>query len=122
MYRSGSITITRDLVLVGVTFGLIYMLYQGVLTFLPTYLVEQGRSLVQAGGLSSVMFFVGFAAQPLGGLIYDRFGGRVLMTGSATIFGIALWVLASPQISATGGDCANRHRDVYHVSGGVGDG
>ena len=68
------------------------MMYSGFLTFLPTYLVEQGMSLGQVGILSTIMLFVGFFAQPGGGIIYDRIGGRWLYALSALLAGIGIFL------------------------------
>lgn len=84
--------IAPSLWLLALTFGLIYMMYRGFLTFLPTYLVEQGSSLNQAGFIASLMLLVGFIAQPAGGIIYDRIGGRWLLTLSALLAGSALLI------------------------------
>lgn len=70
--------ITRQLVLVALAFSLLNMVLRGFLTFLPTFLVERGSSLSQAGVITSLMLFVGLIAQPLGGHIYDKVGGRLI--------------------------------------------
>jgi nitrate/nitrite transporter NarK len=44
----------------------------------------------QVGILSAVMLFVGFFAQPAGGMIYDRVGGRKLYAVSALVASIGL--------------------------------
>ena len=59
-----------------ITFGFLFMTYSGILAFLPLFLVEGGSTLVQAGITSTGLLMVGFVAQPLGGLAYDRLGGR----------------------------------------------
>jgi FSR family fosmidomycin resistance protein-like MFS transporter len=92
------LTIPRNLWLLGVTFSFIFMMYSGFLTFLPIYLVESGSTLVQAGLISALMLFVGFIAQPLGGTIYDKLGGRLLFSVSAFSAGAALWLLSLPQV------------------------
>ena len=90
MARGTPIISTRLLVL---TFnvGLIYMAYIGFLTFLPTYLVENGSSLSQAGLIAATMLFVGVLAQPAGGFIYDKLGGRLLFASSSLLAGLGLW-------------------------------
>lgn len=82
--------IRPSLWLLSLTFGLIYMMYKSFLTFLPTFLVQHGSTLNQAGYISSSMLLVGFLAQPVGGYIYDRIGGRWLFALSALIAGSAL--------------------------------
>lgn len=85
--------ITSKLILLACIFGLVFMAYIGFLTFLPTYLVINGSSLNQAGGISALMLFVGFIAQPAGGFIYDNLGGRFLFAVSALLLGTGIWFL-----------------------------
>ena len=87
-----SINIPPKLWLLALAFGLLFMMYKGFLTFLPTYLVEQGSTLTQAGYITSVMFVVGFFAQPAGGYLYDQIGGRRLFLLSALLGGSALLI------------------------------
>lgn len=82
--------ISSKLLLLAASFGLLSMTFNGFLTFLPTYLVENGSSLGQAGLISAFMLFVGFLAQPAGGLIYDKFGGRFLFATSSLLTGVGL--------------------------------
>lgn len=88
----GRFTITRELVLLSMTFGLPFMLFRGFLTFLPKYLVDSGSTLTEAGRISALMLLVGFVAQPLGGTLYDRFGGRKVFATAALLAGSALWL------------------------------
>lgn len=83
--------LSKDLLLVAVTFALLSMVLRGFLTFLPTFLVEQGSSLAQAGLFTSFMLVVGLVSQPLGGAMYDRVGGRTIFFICAVATGIALW-------------------------------
>jgi FSR family fosmidomycin resistance protein-like MFS transporter len=83
--------LSRELLLVAVTFSLLSMVLRGFLTFLPTFLVEQGSTLAQAGFFTSLMLFVGLASQPLGGAVYDRVGGRTIFFVCALATGIGLW-------------------------------
>jgi FSR family fosmidomycin resistance protein-like MFS transporter len=82
--------ITRELILVSCAFALLSMVLRGFLTFLPTFLVEKGSSLAQAGFFTSLMLFVGLIAQPLGGHIYDKVGGRAIFCVCAVAAGIAM--------------------------------
>ncbi|MEM7348454.1 MAG: MFS transporter, partial [Chloroflexota bacterium] len=84
--------ITAKLLRLALSFGLIYMIYLGFLTFLPTFLVEKGSTLWQAGIITSAMLFVGFVAQPAGGLIYDKLGGRFLFAVSSILVGSGLFL------------------------------
>jgi len=87
---TGRPTISAKLLILALNYGLIYMVYSGFLTFLPTFLVENGSSLRQAGFIASFMLFVGFLAQPAGGVIYDKLGGRFLFATSSILAGVAL--------------------------------
>jgi FSR family fosmidomycin resistance protein-like MFS transporter len=87
-FRKG---ITQQLVLVALAFSLISMVLRGFLTFLPTFLVERGSSLSQAGVITSLMLFVGLIAQPLGGHVYDKVGGRIIFLVCSLGTGIAMF-------------------------------
>lgn len=83
--------LSKELLLVALTFALLTMVLRGFLTFLPTFLVERGSSLAEAGLFTSLMLCVGLAAQPLGGVVYDRVGGRLLFIVCAVATGLGLW-------------------------------
>lgn len=68
--------IGRDVWLLAVTFALLSMVIRGFLTFLPTFLVDRGSSLSEAGLLTTFILVLGLIAQPFGGVMFDRFGGR----------------------------------------------
>jgi cyanate permease len=87
---SFSTGLNKDLVLVAVTFALLSMVLKGFLTFLPMFLVEQGSTLAQAGFSTSLMLCVGLVAQPLGGAVYDRVGGRTVFFVCAVATGIGV--------------------------------
>ena len=87
-------SITRELVLVSLAFALLSMVLRGFLTFLPTFLVERGSTLAQAGVTTSLMLLVGLVAQPLGGQFYDRMGGRAVFFACSVGAGLGL-VLAT---------------------------
>ncbi|MGD9146868.1 MAG: MFS transporter, partial [Anaerolineae bacterium] len=93
--ESMSLNAPRTLWILALTAGLLGMLYAGFLTFLPTYLVEQGMDLKQVGILSAIMLLVGFFAQPAGGMIYDRVGGRLLYLLSALVAAVGLFLFTS---------------------------
>ena len=92
--------IPKSLWILTLVSALLGMMFAGFLTFLPTYLTEQGMSLNQAGILSTIMLFVGFFAQPAGGIIYDRFGGRNLYALSAFVAAVGLLLFTSEWASA----------------------
>lgn len=83
--------LSRELLLVAVAFSLLSMVLRGFLTFLPTFLVERGSTLAQAGFFTSLMLCVGLVSQPLGGAVYDRVGGRSLFFICAVATGMGLW-------------------------------
>jgi MFS transporter, FSR family, fosmidomycin resistance protein len=82
--------LSKDLVLVAATFALLTMVLRGFLTFLPTFLVEQGATITQAGLFTSLMLCVGLVSQPLGGVVYDHAGGRAIFFACALATGIGL--------------------------------
>ena len=84
--------LTMPLVLLALNFGLILMMYKGFLTFLPTFLVESGQTITQAGGISSLMLLVGLLAQPAGGYLYDKWGGKFVFSVCALGAGLALFL------------------------------
>ena len=92
--RQGAPIISRKLILLAFNFGLLFMTFRGFLTFLPTFLVENGSSLGQAGLIATLMFFMGFLAQPVGGLIYDKFGGRSLFASSSLLISVGLVLIS----------------------------
>ena len=85
--------ISSKLLLLACIYSLVFMTFKGFLAFLPTYLVANGSSLNEAGGIATLMFIVGFIAQPAGGYIYDRLGGRFLFALSAFLLGTCIWLL-----------------------------
>ncbi|MEM8863049.1 MAG: MFS transporter [Chloroflexota bacterium] len=85
-----SIRIGRDLWILALCIGFMLMMYRGVLIFLPTYLIELGWTITQAGTISTIMLFVGFLAQPLGGWAFDKIGGRVQFAACAVLAGVFL--------------------------------
>jgi FSR family fosmidomycin resistance protein-like MFS transporter len=89
--------LSRELLLLCLTFALLSMVLRGFLTFLPTFLVERGASLPEAGFFTSVMLFVGLIAQPLGGHAYDKVGGRwiFLVASVGTSLGLVLFTASA---------------------------
>jgi len=89
--------ISRDVWILAITFALLAMVIRGFLTFLPTLLVERGSTLSQAGLLTTFILVVGLIAQPLGGMAYDRLGGRLVFFGAsiATVLSLILFAVSS---------------------------
>ncbi|MBF0277648.1 MAG: MFS transporter [SAR324 cluster bacterium] len=84
--------ITLPLLLLTVNFAMIQMVYKGFLIFLPTFLIESGSTMQSAGAISALMLFTGLFTQPLGGILMDKLGGRVVFIGSSITSAIALWL------------------------------
>ncbi|MEL7208620.1 MAG: MFS transporter, partial [Actinomycetota bacterium] len=89
--------VSAEIWLLAVTFGLLSMVIRGFLTFLPTFLVERGSTLSEAGLLTTFILVVGLVAQPVGGVMYDRHGGRrvFLWASLATTASLLLFAVSS---------------------------
>lgn len=89
--------ISSEVWVLAVAFALLSMVIRGFLTFLPTFLVDEGSSLGKAGLLTTLVLVVGLIAQPLGGLMYDRHGGRTVFVAAsaATTVGLLMFMLSS---------------------------
>lgn len=94
--------LSRDLLVLSLTFGCLSMVLRGLLTFLPTFLVEQGSTLARAGALTSLMLLVGLVAQPLGGHVYDRVGGRTVFVvcSAGAVLGLLGFALGGNSLAA----------------------
>lgn len=79
--------VTRPLIVVAVTFGVLFMVGRSFLTFFVKMLVDEGWQETSAGVLLAVVLLVGAISQPLGGWAFDRLGGR-------KVFTIAAWSTA----------------------------
>ncbi|MDH3679445.1 MAG: MFS transporter [Acidimicrobiia bacterium] len=86
--------ITRDVWLLAATFALLSAVIRGFLTFLPTFLVERGSTLSEAGLLTTMILVVGLVAQPVGGMAFDRLGGRQVFFGASAATSVSLAVFA----------------------------
>lgn len=65
--------------------------FVSVTTFLPTYLTEQGASLVMAGGALSIMQAAGAVGAFLGGSLSDRLGRKPMMIAALVTTSISLF-------------------------------
>ena len=64
--------------------------------FLKCFLFKQLKFyLGQAGLIAAFMLFVGFLAQPAGGYIFDKLGGRFLFSTSSLLVGAGLLLFSS---------------------------
>jgi len=68
--------IDQRLVMVAVAFGTIYLVGRSFVNFFVKMLVDDGWTDTSAGLLLSVILLVGAVAQPIGGAMFDRLGGR----------------------------------------------
>lgn len=84
--------VTWSVLLLALNFGMVLMLYKGFLTFLPKFLIDTGSSINEAGLISSLMLLAGLLTQPIGGMMYDKFGGRTVFIGCSILSGGALWL------------------------------
>lgn len=93
--------LTRPLVLLAVTFGLVSSVGRSFLTFFVKMLVDEGWHTTEAGLLLTVLLLVGGIAQPVGGWAFDRFGGRaVFLTGSIATTGfVSLFAVSQGAVS-----------------------
>ena len=72
----------RPIVVAALAFGLLNTVLYSFVTFVVKMLVDEGWAEVTAGATLTIMLFIGVVAQPVGGRIYDRFGGRNLFVCS----------------------------------------
>lgn len=93
--------LTRPLVLVAITFAVVGMVGRSFLNFFVKMLVDEGWAETDAGILLTVILMGGAISQPLGGLAYDRFGGRAVVTvaASSTAALIAVFAVTDGAIS-----------------------
>ncbi|MCP5028098.1 MAG: MFS transporter, partial [Actinomycetia bacterium] len=82
--------ISRQLILVAATFGIISMVGRSFMTFLVKMLVDEGWAETSAGLVLTALLLVGAVAQPVAGRIFDRVGGRSVFLGAAA--GLATFV------------------------------
>ncbi|MBC7189128.1 MFS transporter [Candidatus Aerophobetes bacterium] len=82
---------TLPVLLLVLTLGLRSAIFQGTISFLPSFLVEKGSSLNLAGVLTGVMLGTGILAQLIGGVIGDRVPkGRIIFL---SLLGLTLFFL-----------------------------
>ncbi len=65
-------TITKPILILILILGLRAATFTGIISFLPSFIMEKSSSINIAGLLTGVMLGVGLIAQPLGGIIGDR--------------------------------------------------
>ena len=84
-------SITFPLIILTIAVSLRDMIYRGFISFLPSYFVAKGENLFQAGMLSALMLIPGLIAQPIGGGLSDKIGGKKL-------FNLTLFMLAASML------------------------
>jgi len=84
---------SRSLVLLIAVLGVRGAVFQGLVSFLPSFLTSRGFSLNASGMLTGLMLAVGVVAQPLGGILGDRISKQVLMCLSSVGLCIAVLLL-----------------------------
>tara|TARA_B100001146_G_C16110382_1_gene403363 strand:- start:76 stop:825 length:750 start_codon:yes stop_codon:yes gene_type:complete len=74
--------IGKPIIVAALAFGLLSVVLYSFITFVVKMLVDEGWSDTAAGAALTAMLLVGAVAQPVGGRIYDRFGGRRIFVGA----------------------------------------
>jgi nitrate/nitrite transporter NarK len=73
----GAALVNRSIWLLGLEFACFNIIFIGLFTFLPTFLVEvRGYSLSQSAFITSLATLVGLGSAPLAGWLSDRIGTR----------------------------------------------
>ena len=95
------VALGRPIVVAALAFGLLNTVLYSFVTFVVKMLVDEGWAEVTAGATLTTMLFIGVVAQPVGGRIYDRFGGRNLFVCSnlGTILSVLLFSQTSGIVS-----------------------
>lgn len=84
----------RAVILAWAGMSLSLFVFQGVTSFLPTYLVSaKGLSTGTAATVLGAFFVVGAVAQPVSGALGDRFGRRRVLVGLAGVGAVPLALL-----------------------------
>ncbi|MFT7649016.1 MAG: MFS family permease [Candidatus Poriferisodalaceae bacterium] len=92
---------TPRLLKVAVAFGLVGIVLQSFITFSVQMLVDEGWSNTSAGSVLTALLIVGVFSQPVGGRLFDQFGGRVVYAGAVVGTGLSvlLFVFTSGALS-----------------------
>jgi len=93
--------IDRRLVMVAVAFGTVYLVGRSFVNFFVKMLVDDGWGDTSAGLLLSVILLVGAVAQPIGGAMFDRLGGRRVfeLASLGTVVLVGLFAVSSGAVS-----------------------
>ena len=66
--------------------------YFSVLSYLPSYFVQLGSSVLRSNAMLSLMLLAGVAGQFTGGTLSDRFGRKEVTMGSLLLASPLLWI------------------------------
>jgi len=91
----------RPIIVAALAFGLLNTVLYSFVTFVVKMLVDEVWAEVTAGATLTTMLFIGVVAQPVGGRIYDRFGGRKLFVCAnlGTILSVLIFSQSSGLVS-----------------------
>ncbi len=82
--------ITLPLLLVILLASMRSIVYRGFVSFLPSFFVYEGNTILQAGILTALMLIIGIIAQPLGGSISDKIGRKKVFLLASLLLTISL--------------------------------
>lgn len=93
--------LSRDLLIVAVVFGLNGMVGRSFLTFFVKMVVDEGWEATDAGFVLTLILLGGAIAQPLGGMAFDRLGGRsvVVFASAATLLLVGAFAVTDGALS-----------------------
>ncbi len=83
-------TITKGLILLAIVAAVVPFFSRGIASFLPAYFYSKGSNVLNANLKASVMLMAGIIAQPLGGLLSDKFGRRIAISAAYLLMGLFL--------------------------------
>jgi len=86
---------------VAVAFGAVYLVGRSVMNFFVEMLVDDGWSNTSAGMMLTAILMVGAVAQPIGGVMFGRLGGRRVfeLSASGTVVLVGFFAVASDAVS-----------------------
>ena len=85
-------TVTKPILILILILGLRAATFTGIISFLPSFIMEKSSSINIAGLLTGVMLGVGVIAQPLGGMIGDRVSKITIISLSLAALTIILFL------------------------------
>lgn len=85
---------TLPVIILSIVTALGLAVYRGIITFLPSFFVAEGLSLLYAGLYTGVLLSAGILAQPSAGLISDRVGRKIVLLVSFLALSPLIFVFA----------------------------